>query len=42
MDWYELLLSGLTKRWQKWLDNLPDIQNVTLDIWYGLMDTDTE
>ena len=42
MDWYELLLSGLTKRWQKWLDNLPDIQNVTLDIWYGLMDNDTE
>ena len=42
MDWYELLLSDLTKCRQKWLDNLPDIQNITLDIWYGLTDTDTE
>ena len=25
IDWDELLLSDLTKRWQKWLDNLPDI-----------------
>ena len=26
----------------KWLDNLLDIQNITLDRWYGSTDTDTE
>ena len=31
IDWDELLPSDLTKRWQKWLDNLPYIQNITLD-----------
>ena len=33
IDWDELLPSDLTKRWQKWLDNLPDVQNITLDRW---------
>ena len=42
IDWDELLPSDLTKRWQKWLDNLPDIQNITLDRWYGSTNTDTE
>ena len=37
-----MLPSDLTKRWQKWLDNLPDIQNITLDRWYGSTNTDTE
>ena len=30
-DWDELLPLDLTKRWQKWLDNLPDLKNITLD-----------
>ena len=42
IDWDEFLPSDLTKCWQKWLDNLPDIQNITLDRWYGPTDTDTE
>ena len=42
IDWDELLPSDLTKCWQKWLDNLPDIQNITLDRWYGSTNTDTE
>ena len=40
-NWRELLPSELTKRWQKWLDNLPDIKNITLDRWYGSSNTDT-
>ena len=36
-----MLPSDLTKHWQKWLDNLPDMQNITLDRWYGLTNTDT-
>ena len=42
IDWDELLPSDLTKRWQKWLGNVPDIQNITLDRWYGSTNTDTE
>ena len=42
IDWDELLPSDLTKRWKKCLENLPDIQNITLDRWYRLTDTDTE
>ena len=28
------------KHWQKWLENLPDTQNITLDRWHGSTDTD--
>ena len=41
-DWDELLPLNLTKSWQKWLENLPDIQNFTLDRWYGSTNTDTK
>ena len=34
--------SDLTIHWQKWLDNLPDIQNITLDRWCRSTDTDIE
>ena len=40
IDWDILLPSDLTKRWQKWLNNLPDIHNITLHRWYGSTDTD--
>ena len=42
IDWGDLLPLDLTKHWQKWLDNLPDIQNITINRWYGSKGTDTE
>ena len=42
IGWDELLLTDLTKIWQKWQDNLPDIQNITLGRWYRTTDTGTE
>ena len=41
IDWDELL-PDLTNCWQKWLESLPHIQNITLDRWYGSTNTDTE
>ena len=42
IQWDKLLPSDLAKRWQKWLQNLPDIHNITLARWYGSADTDLE
>ena len=42
IDWDKLLHSHLLKHRQKWLDNLPDIQNIILGRGYRSMDTDIE
>ena len=42
IGWDESLPSDFIKRWQKWLDNLPDIRSITLDRWYGSTDTGIE
>ena len=37
-----MLPSDLTRCWQKWLGNLLDIQNITLDRWYRSTETDID
>ena len=37
-----MLPSDLTICWQKWLGNLPDIQNMTLGRWYRSTETDID